>query len=70
MYFIYKMKLPKAINNKYVLYTVLILAIINAVCLLQERDYDSLLMLAVIGVLMTYFTKKYDNSFSSSNGCS
>ena len=57
MYFIYKMKLPKAINNKYVLYTVLILAIINAVCLLQERDYDSLLMLAVIGVLMTYFTK-------------
>ena len=51
------MKLPKAINNKYVLYTVLILAIINAVCLLQEQDYDSLFMLAVIGVLMTYFTK-------------
>ncbi len=51
------MKLPKAINNKYVLYTVLFLAIINAVCLLQERDYDSLLLLAVIGVLMTYFTK-------------
>jgi len=57
MYFIYKMKLPKAINNKYVLYTVLFLAIINAVCLLQEQDYDSLLMLAVIGLLMTYFTK-------------
>ncbi len=51
------MKLPKAINNKYVLYIVLFLAIINAVCLLQEQDYDSLLMLAIIGLLMTYFTK-------------
>ena len=57
MYFIYKMKLPKAINNKFVLYTVLFLAIIDSVWLLQEQDYDSLLMLAIIGLLMTYFTK-------------
>ena len=39
------MKLPKIVNNKYVLYLVLVLAIINAVGLLQEQDYDSLLLL-------------------------
>jgi hypothetical protein len=57
MYFIYKMKLPKIVNNKYVLYLVLVLAIINAVGLLQEQDYDSLLLLTIVGLLSSYFTK-------------
>ena len=51
------MKLPKIVNNKYVLYTVLVLAIINAICLLQEQDYDSLLLLTIVGLLSSYFTK-------------
>lgn len=51
------MKLPKIVNNKYVLYLVLILAIINAVGLLQEQDYDSLLLLTIVGMLSSYFTK-------------
>ena len=42
------MKLPKMLNNKYVLYLVLVLAIINAVCLIQERDFDSLLVLSIV----------------------
>ena len=57
MYFIYKMKLPKIVSNKYVLYIVLVLAIINAVSLLNERDYDSLLLLSIVGLLSSYFTK-------------
>ena len=51
------MKLPKMLNNKYVLYLVLVLAIINAVCLIQERDFDSLLVLSIVGLLSSYFTK-------------
>ena len=51
------MKLPKIVSNKYVLYIVLVLAIINAVSLLNERDYDSLLLLSIVGLLSSYFTK-------------
>ena len=51
------MKLPKMLSNKYVLYLVLVLAIVNAVCLIQERDFDSLLVLSIVGLLSSYFTK-------------
>ena len=59
------MKLPKIVSNKYMLYIVLVLAIINAVSLLNERDYDSLLLLSIVGLLSSYFTKNMADSLSN-----
>ena len=51
------MKLPKFINNKYILYLVLVLAIINVLCILSMKDYDSLTLFIISGLLSSYFSK-------------
>lgn len=51
------MKLPKCINNKYVLYLVLVLAIINVLCILSAQDFDSLTLFVISGLLSSYFSK-------------
>ena len=52
-----KMKLPKIINNKYVLYVVLVLAIVNVLGFLSLRDFDSIILFILTGLLSTFFSK-------------
>jgi len=54
------MKIPlvqKFLSNKYVLYTVFLAAILEILSLLTIKDYDSLGLFMVIGLLTSYFTK-------------
>lgn len=51
------MKVPKILKNKYVLYAVLILAVVNVLGYLTMKDYNSLIMFVVVGVLASYFNK-------------
>ena len=51
------MKLPKIINNKYVLYLTLILSIINILGFLNAGDNDSVLLFIITGLLSSYFSK-------------
>jgi hypothetical protein len=51
------MKLPKYINNKYVLYLTLVLAIVNVLCILSVQDFDSLTLFVISGLLSSYFSK-------------
>ncbi len=44
-------------TNKYVLYTLLLLAIINVLAFLITNNFISLAVFALIGLLTTYFTK-------------
>ena len=52
-----KMKLPKIINNKYILYLTLILSIINVIGFLNAGDNDSVLLFIITGLLSSYFSK-------------
>ena len=52
-----KIKLPRFINNKYVLYLTLVLAIVNVIGFLNVGDNQSLLLFVVTGVLSSYFSK-------------
>ena len=45
------------VTNKYVLYTVLCLAILNVLAFLATNNFISLAIFALIGVLASYFTK-------------
>lgn len=55
------MKVPKEINkllsNKYVLYVVAFLSLTNVIAYLVAQDYNSLLFFAIIGYLVSYFSK-------------
>lgn len=53
------MKIPvgSVLRNKYVLYLVLCVAIVEIITLLQLQDFDSLGLFVIVGVLATYFTK-------------
>ncbi|MHA2082189.1 MAG: hypothetical protein ACXABD_00405 [Candidatus Thorarchaeota archaeon] len=55
------MKVPKEINkllsNKYVLYIVAFLSLTNVIAYLVAQDYNSLLFFAIIGYLVSYFSK-------------
>ena len=55
------MKVPKEINNllsnKYVLYVVAFLSLTNIIAYLVAQDYNSLLFFAIIGYLVSYFSK-------------
>ena len=51
------MKLEKILENKYVLYAVLFIAITNVVGYLAVEDYDSLIFFICVGVLSTFFSK-------------
>jgi hypothetical protein len=49
--------LPKMLNNKYVLYVVLFLAITNILGYLSIGDFHSLIFFVATGFLTTYFSK-------------
>ena len=54
-----KLQAPAILKNKYVLYVLLVLAIINVLGYVALQDYDSLALFVAVGVLSTYFSKKY-----------
>ena len=51
------MKVPGVLKNKYVLYVLLVVAIVNVLGYLAIQDYNSLALFVVIGLLSTYFSK-------------
>ena len=50
-------KLKNILNNKYVLYAVVFIALTNVVGYISVGDYDSLIFFCVIGLLSSYFSK-------------
>lgn len=51
------MKIPAILKNKYVLYLVLVLSILNILGYLNIRDFDSIVLFCVVGVLSSYYNK-------------
>ena len=51
------MKMPSVLKNKYILYTLLVIAIVNILGYLAIQDYNSLALFVVMGLLSTYFSK-------------
>ena len=51
------MKVPGILKNKYVLYVLLVAAIVNVLGYLAIQDYNSLALFVVMGLLSTYFSK-------------
>jgi len=51
------MKVPGLLKNKYVLYVLLVAAIVNVLGYLAIQDYNSLALFVVMGLLSTYFSK-------------
>ena len=51
------MKVPALLKNKYVLYVLLIVALLNVLGYIALEDYNSLALLVVVGLLTTYFSK-------------
>lgn len=52
-----KVKAPAILKNKYVLYILLVVAIVNVLGYLAMEDYKSLGLFMSIGLLSTYFSK-------------
>ncbi len=53
----YRMKAPALLKNKYILYILLIIGIINILGYLTMKDYNSLALFVIIGMLSSYFSK-------------
>jgi hypothetical protein len=53
----YKMKVPALLKNKYILYILLLVGIINILGYLTIKDYNSLALFVIMGMLSTYFSK-------------
>ena len=51
------MKIPAILKNKYVLYLVLVLSILNILGYLNIGDFDSVVLFCVVGVLSSYYNK-------------
>ena len=51
------MKVPALLKNKYVLYVLLIVALLNVLGYIALEDYNSLALFVVVGLLSTYFSK-------------
>ena len=51
------MKVPGILKNKYVLYVLLVLALVNVLGYLAIQDYNSLALFVVLGLLSSYFSK-------------
>tara|TARA_B100000035_G_C21005686_1_gene557157 strand:- start:874 stop:1590 length:717 start_codon:yes stop_codon:yes gene_type:complete len=51
------MKAPALLKNKYILYILLIIGIINILGYLTMKDYNSLALFVIIGMLSSYFSK-------------
>ena len=52
-----KVKAPAILKNKYVLYLLLVVALINVLGYLAMKDYKSLGLFMSVGLLSTYFSK-------------
>ena len=52
-----KMKAPAILKNKYVLYILLVVALVNVLGYLAMEDYKSLGLFISVGLLSTYFSK-------------
>ena len=52
-----KLKLPKLLQNKYLLYVVLVIAMANVLGYLAKEKYNSVTFFLAIGLLSSYFTK-------------
>ena len=52
-----KMKVPGLLKNKYILYILLIIGIINVLGYIALEDYSSLGLFITIGLLSSYFSK-------------
>ena len=52
-----KMKVPGLLKNKYILYILLIIGIINVLGYIALEDYNSLGLFITIGLLSSYFSK-------------
>lgn len=53
----YKMKVPALLKNKYILYILLVVGIINILGYLTIKDYNSLALFVIMGMLSSYFSK-------------
>ena len=51
------MKVPGILKNKYVLYVLLVIGIINVLGYISLEDYNSLALFVVLGLLSSYFSK-------------
>jgi|TARA_B110000971_G_C19887250_1_gene443582 flagellar hook-basal body complex protein FliE len=51
------MKVPALLKNKYILYILLLVGIINILGYLTIKDYNSLALFVIMGMLSTYFSK-------------
>ena len=56
-----KLKLSKVFQNKYLLYIVLVIAVTNVLGYLAKEQYNAVTFFLAIGLLSSYFTKKYDS---------
>ena len=52
-----KLKVPNLMKNKYVLYVVFMIALLNVLGYLVKQDYNSLILFVSVGVMSNYFTK-------------
>ena len=52
-----KVKVPVILKNKYILYILLIIGLINVLGYIANEDYNSLALFAAVGLLSTYFSK-------------
>ena len=52
-----KVKAPAMLKNKYVLYILLVVALVNVLGYLAMEDYKSLGLFISVGLLSTYFSK-------------
>ena len=52
-----KVKAPAMLKNKYVLYILLVVALVNVLGYLAMEDYKSLGLFMSVGLLSTYFSK-------------
>jgi hypothetical protein len=51
------MKVPGILKNKYVLYVLLVIGIVNILGYISLQDYNSLALFVVLGLLSSYFSK-------------
>jgi hypothetical protein len=58
LYYLYIIMTTNVLKNKYVFYTILVIAVANLLGYLAMADYESLILFVSIYALSTYFSKK------------
>ena len=51
------MKVPMLLKNKYVLYSLLLIGVVNILGYIALEDYNSMALIIILGVLSSYFSK-------------